>query len=180
MKEKITKRTKYTKGKDKLENHKKKFVKMYMGDFLWYCMFSKFSLWRKPQSSCWFQWNKTWLLWNLRYTSKSTRKMQKPYNIFLNNKEQQFNNDFAGMQQSFLLSFQKISQEMSIQLVITTINVTRKFYPLWKETRKTHKILLDKNLVRFLFSNNKFHYFSTFFLLFLFHNQILCQILAIS
>ena len=33
--------------------------------------------------------------------------MQKPYNIFLNNKEQRFNNDFAGMQQSFLLSFQK-------------------------------------------------------------------------
>ena len=28
MKEKITKRTKYTKGKDKLENHKKKFVEI--------------------------------------------------------------------------------------------------------------------------------------------------------
>lgn len=34
MKEKITKRTKYTKGKDKLENHKKKFARMYIGDFL--------------------------------------------------------------------------------------------------------------------------------------------------
>ena len=62
------KKTKYTKGKDKLDRHKKNLVRMYMGDFLWYYMFSKIFLWRKPQNSCWFQWNRTWLLWNLRYT----------------------------------------------------------------------------------------------------------------